>query len=99
MTPKKKAESLIGKLRDNSYVDSQGFNRKYTIENALICVDEILKNFEGLHKPEYTQFDIYPERKFTFDEGGKYEAEYDTYMTGYDMQDYWKAVKREIKKL
>lgn len=60
---------------------------------AIITVDEILKNFEGLHKPEYCAFDAIGERKFTF------ESEYPEHMTGYDMISYWEDVKVKIQEL
>lgn len=56
-------------------------------------LDEIIKNFEGLHKPEYCAFDAIGERKFTF------ESEYPECMNGYEMVDYWEEVKTEIEKL
>lgn len=58
---------------------------------ALIAVDEILKNLEGLHKPEYCAFDAIGERKFTF------ESEYPEHMTGYDMIAFWQEVKKQIE--
>jgi len=63
------------------------------LKNVLFLVDEILKQFDGLHKPEYCAFDAIGERKFTF------ESEYPNYMTGYDMIEYWKQVKIEIDKI
>ena len=51
MTPaQQKAESLIGNLRDNSYVDSQGYNRKYTIENAIVLCKEVIKTLNSISK-------------------------------------------------
>jgi len=63
------------------------------LKNVLFLVDEILKQFDGLHKPEYCAFDEIGERKITF------ESEYTNYMTGYDMIEYWKQVKIEIDKI
>jgi predicted Zn-dependent protease with MMP-like domain len=58
----------------------------------FIC-DEILKQFDGLHKPEYCAFDAIGERKFTF------EGEHPEHMTGYDMVLYWEEVKHELEKI
>ena len=85
MTPKQKAEYLIDKMYSISGLPR--FSKAY----ALICVDEILLNFEGLHKPEYCAFDAIGERKYIF------ESEYPEHMTGYDMVEYWNEVKREIE--
>ena len=79
MTTEQKAKYLIGIFK--SYV------------LATHCVDEILKNFDGLHKPEYCSFDAIGERKFI------YEGEYPNHMTGYDMVDYWEEVKSHITRL
>jgi hypothetical protein len=62
-------------------------------EVAIITVDEILQNFEGLSKPEYCAFDCIGERKFTFD------GEYPEHMTGYDMIEYWEDVKIQIGRI
>lgn len=87
MTPKEKAEELVGKF----YFLVQ--TKEEQKRCALMAVDEILKNFEGLHKPEYCAFDAIGERKFTF------QGEYDEYLTGYDIIEYWQEVKQEIEKL
>jgi hypothetical protein len=87
MTPKEKAQELINRF---SKVGLQ--QREEGIECALICVDEIITVFLGMHKPEYAAFDAIGERKYT------YEAEYDTHMTGYNMIGYFEEVKTEIKK-
>lgn len=89
MTPKEKAIELV-----NRFKGFEMTNENYAIKQvAIIVVDEILKNFIGLHKPEYCAFDAIGERKFTF------EGEYDEHMTGYDMEAYWNEVKEEINKL
>ncbi len=87
MEAKEKAKELVEK-----YISVNG-NSFFAKDCALIAVDEILKNFEGLHKPEYCAFDAIGERKFTF------EGEYPEHMTGYDMVSYWEEVKQEIEKL
>jgi hypothetical protein len=79
MTPEQKAKNLIKKLK--------------THQNVNVCINEILRNFKGLHKPEYCRFDIIGERKFIF------KGEHEDGMTGYDMIEYWKSVKRCIKNI
>ena len=76
MTPKEKAKSLLSNFKSK--------------ELSNIVVDEIINNFEGLSKPEYTLFDSIGERKFTYD------GEYEGAMSGYDMINYWEEVKKEI---
>ena len=99
MTPKEKAIELV----DYFVMEVRGADRyNHNLESMNIfiakkcaskTVEEILKNFEGLHKPEYCAFDAIGERKFTFD------GEYDEHMTGYDMIEYWEQVNQEIEKL
>lgn len=86
MDTKDKAQELIEKFRQ--CVSGSSCAK----EASLIAVDEILANFEGLHKPEYSVFDAIGERKFTFD------GEYPEHMTGYDMVDYWEEVRDHIRK-
>jgi hypothetical protein len=103
MTPKEKANDFIKKFGYyvNGYVGSSMLtNTEYPeqiLKNAkelsIIVIDEILKNFDDLNKPEYCAFDATNERKFTF------EGEYDTHMTGYDMIEFWNQVKSEIELL
>ena len=101
MTPKEKAKSLIDFFRPIVYpyigsdfmtgTESESLILKNSKECANRCVDEILKNFEGLLKPEYSAFDAIGDRKFIFN------SEDRTHMTGYDMKGYWESVKREIE--
>lgn len=103
MTSKEKAEELLLKFKDYvcGYVGSSMLtNHEYPEQIlsqakkvAIIAVNEILKNFEGLHKPEYCVFDAIGERKFTF------ESEHPEHMTGYDMVAYWEDVKVQIEAL
>ena len=95
MTPKEKAKILIMGFIDELPWTSMNERQCNSIGKccAIIAVDEILKNFEGLNKPEYCAFDSVGERKFTF------ESEYPEHMTGYDMIAYWEDVKSEIEKL
>lgn len=104
MTPKEKANKLVDEFYQTTpneawYCPPLGsLSMEYKAweqakQCALIMVDEILKNFERLHKPEYCAFDAIGERKFIF------QGEYDEYMTGYDMIEYWQEVKDEIGKL
>lgn len=79
MNTKEKAKDLVNKFKSKLV--------------SIIVVNEILKNFEGLHKPEYCAFDAIGERKFTF------ESEYIEHMTGYDMIAYWEDVKIQIESL
>lgn len=87
MNTSEKAIELVSKF-DSCFLDSF-LSKKF----AIIIVDEILKNFEGLHKPEYCAFDAIGERKFAF------ESEYPEHMTGYDMISYWEEVKVKIQEL
>jgi len=94
MTPKEKAENLIKAHLTaiaEETMDSDGIIKYNAKQCALVSVDEIIKNFDGLHKPEYCAFDGIGERKFTF------EGEYKEHMTGYDMVAYWEQVKAELK--
>lgn len=101
MTTKEKAHEIVEKFTDyvHGYVGSSMLiNYEYPEQilaqakkASIIAVDEILKNFEGLHKPEYCAFDAIGERKFTF------EGEYPEHMTGYDMVAYWEDVKVQIE--
>ncbi len=97
MNTKEKAQELVNTILDKLYNDgSLSFKRilyARAVECAKVTVDEILKNFEGLHKPEYCAFDAIGERKFTF------ESEYPEHMTGYDMVAYWEDVKVQIEAL
>ena len=90
MTTSEKAQKLVDKFKGCFSGNEQ------TLENAkkaaIIAVEEILQNFDGLNKPEYCAFDADPERKFTWE-----HAEYDDWMTGYDMIDYWEDVKIKIE--
>ena len=88
MTPKEKAKELLDK-----YFWEAVPTKKQAKQCSLIAVDETLKQFDGLHKPEYCAFDCIGERKFTF------KSEYPEHMTGYDMVEYWQQVKQEIEKL
>lgn len=87
MTTKEKAEDLCKMM----YAAHSNIYPSTAKKCALIAVDEIIKNFEGLHKPEYCAFDAIGERKFTM------EGEYPEHMTGYDMLAYWKDVKVQIE--
>lgn len=84
MTPKEKADEI---MRNFTMICGNSF---FVKEMSIFCVDEILKNFEGLHKPEYCSFDAIGERKYTFD------GEYEEGMTGYDMISYWNEVRHRI---
>lgn len=100
MTPKEKASQLIEKFKQqisgwdyyNDIDDSENQQTKAK-KAATICINEILQNFEGLHKPEYCAFDAIGEKKYTFIG----EPEYRTHKTGYEMKDYWEQVKTEVK--
>ena len=103
MTTKEKAEELVNMFKEYvyGYVGSSMLtNTEYPeqiLKNAKIVsiktVKEILKNFEGMDKPEYCTFDAIGKRKFTF------ESEFPEHMTGYDMENYWKEVIEHIEKL
>jgi hypothetical protein len=93
MTPKQKADELINKFRNHTWNGEDNLDNANAIKASIIAVDEIMKQFDGLHKPEYCAFDAIGERKFTFD------SECSEHMTGYDMIAYWKLVKEEIEKI
>ena len=103
MNTKEKAQELVDKFKNyvHGYIGSSMLtNYEYPEQilaqakkASIITVDEILKNFEGLHKPEYCFFDAIGERKFAF------ESESPEPMTGYDMVAYWEDVKVQIKAL
>lgn len=96
MTPKEKANKLVDEFLNMKPIKLSDYSRIYqptAKQCALIVVDEILKNFEWLHKPEYCTFDAIGERKFTF------QGEYNEHTAGYDMIEYWQEVKDEIGKL
>jgi len=87
MTPKEKAQEIFDKMKGSRV------KQTHSKRCAIIAVDEILKNFVGLHKPEYTAFDCIGEHKYTF------ERETETHMNGYEMEEYWEEVKRGIQSL
>jgi len=103
MNTKEKAQELVYKFKDllHRHVGSSMLINHEGSEQILaqakkasnITVDEILKQFDGLYKPEYCAFDAIGERKFTF------EGEYPEQMTGYDMVAYWEDVKVQIEAL
>jgi hypothetical protein len=88
MNAKEKAKDLVNWYYENL---PQWVNTDEAKMCATKCVDEILKQFVGLNKPEYVAFDCIGERQFT------YEGEYEDRMTGYDMVDYWNEVLEEIE--
>ena len=95
MTPKEKAKQIFNAIR---YMDNESGKDCATCDCVVLPLakfmcDEILKQFDGLHKPEYCAFDAIGERKFTF------ESEYPERMTGYDMVSYWEQVKAELEAL
>ena len=105
MNTKEKAKEFVEKYLNtiihSPYIDKEDDNcigtgymtHNSAVRCAIIAVDEILKNFEGMHKPEYCSFDAIGKRKFTF------ESEYPEHMTGYDMVAYWNDVKVQIEAL
>ena len=95
MTPKEKARQIFNSIRR---MDNESGKDCATCDCVVLPIskfmcDEILKQFDGLHKPEYCAFDAIGERKFTF------ESEYPEHMTGYDMVSYWEQVKAELEAL
>lgn len=93
MNTKEKAIELVNKFKDNVCGECPEKILENAKKSSIIAVNEILKNFEGLHKPEYCAFDAIGERKFTFD------SEYPEYMTGFDMVAYWENVIVQIELL
>ncbi len=93
MSPKEKAKELYQKMLEAGDAQGDFVYDASAKASAIIAVDEILKTFEGLDKPEYVSFDSVQPRNYTFD------SEYETHMTGYDMEEYYKQVKQEIEKI
>ncbi len=91
MTAKDKAKELVDNFNPWVYSITDEIELDYAKKCAVICVDEILKMFEGLHKPEYCSFDIY--------EPKKYHMEVEAEFNGYTMSEYWEQVKIEINEL
>jgi len=88
MTPKEKAEELVGKF----YFLVQ--TKEEQKQCALIAVDEIIKMLMSLYKPEYTTFNTVNELMYKFEESNECEV-----MDGYEMVMYYDEVKQEIEKL
>jgi len=98
MTPKEKAKELFYKfntITSNEFKSDTVTSAKAAKQCVIMSVDEIIKNFDGMHKPEYAAFDVLGEQKYTL----THEQEYPTHKNGYEMQDYWNEVKTELKKL
>jgi hypothetical protein len=96
MSPEEKAQYLLDKfngkkITPEDWEKATPYAKKCLVQKANITIDEILKIFDGLVKLEYCKFDAIGERKFTFD------GEYKTHMTGYDMIEYWREVKKILK--
>jgi hypothetical protein len=92
MTTKEKAQELLEKFCVSDSSSGTHWKNDDGQVMSLLYVDEILKILYGLNKPEYTSFDAVGKREFTF------KGEYETHLTGYDMEKYWIEVKEEIKK-
>lgn len=95
MTPKEKAKYLFNTLRN---IDNKSGKDCVTCDCVVLPIakficDEIIKNYAGLHKPEYCKFDAIGERQYTF------PSEYTTHMTGLDMVYYWKKVKTHLEEM
>lgn len=93
MTAKEKAIELVYYYKELLEGCAVSFISSLPKLCATRSVDEILKQFNGLNKPEYVAFDCIGERQFTYD------GEYEDRMTGYDMVNYWIEVKSEIEAL
>lgn len=89
MTPEEKAHSMIVALKNILPRMHYDVLEEAAKQCAIICVDEILKMFDGLHKPEYVAFDVY--------EPKQYSMEGETDFNGYTMQAYWQEVKSFIQ--
>jgi hypothetical protein len=87
MTSKEKADELIDKF---NFI---GIDFEQMKEGALICVNEILScGFGDMHKPEYAAFMVAD--KFEVEDQNESD-----YLSGYEMQEYWNEVKKELEKL
>ena len=97
MTPKEKSIYILekmnnGKISKALWDNCSDYARRDLKRKAMIVIAEIIKQFDGLDKPEYCAFDAIGKRKFIFD------SEHSTHMTGYDMVAYWEAVKFQVDK-
>jgi hypothetical protein len=92
MTPKHKAEELVDRFRPYAYGPTPEMETNNAKRCAGIFVEEIIALLETLHKPEYTAF--IAKHIYTID-----GTEYNTHIQGYELLDYFKKVKREIKKI
>lgn len=101
MTPKEKAESLVGRFAKMNY----GLTSEYIPDHipdpieaakqcALIVVDEQIRIIGSLNKPEYVSFIT----KLPEWDGAKLLAEPET-MDGYELMFYLEQVKIEIENL
>jgi hypothetical protein len=99
MTPKEKATELVTKIAPfiDPYDVDQRINHDLLQSRAKQCavfaVDEILKIFDGLHKPEYSGFDIYEPKQYTINEPVNNDC-----IDGYELQEYFREVKSELEK-
>jgi hypothetical protein len=110
MTPKEKAEEILNKFSKTHIIGVENTKGKLinpyisgyasvivrnnrAKQSAVIAVDFQLEFLEGLYKPEYTAFDCIGGRKLSF------ESESEDSLNGYELIDYLKQVKTEIKKL
>ena len=91
MDAKTKAKDLLDKfesiLGHSLPMDGEPYFKE-SKECALICVDEIIKEVEELHKPEYVLFIINDKNAPNMNN-----------MNGYEKRDFWEDVKIELSKL
>lgn len=93
MTPKEKAKHLFDRMMSIKSFSTRPIDLASSQAKlaAIITIDEILScGFNQMHKPEYAAFMVAD--KFT-----RAEPIEEEYLSGYEMQDYWEEVKKEIE--
>ncbi len=89
MSPQERALKLCQDIAMTTF--GEDFNQGTTLplaitkKIAVICVDEIIKEIQELHKPEYVIFIINDKQAPNMDN-----------MNGYEKIDYWQSVKEAI---
>lgn len=91
MTAQEKAKELVDKVTATIWDSGNTVSKPMINAVAILAVDELLKIFDGLHKPEYTMFDIYEPKQYTIEDADE--------INGYMLQEYWEEVKYNIASL
>lgn len=83
MEAKAKAKELVEKITVKIFSSGCTVSKPMVRAIGIMMIDEILKELDGLHKPEYTTFRTYTGKQ----------------MDGYELIDFYKSVKKQITKL